>query len=248
MSDPLTTWLKQRGLTLDGDPPTVQGLGLRLVLTPVLRNEWAHRVLEDPEGLEAELAAMVHAPGLPSGWLVARGGLRLLLMARERVLDDALHLPLSPKAAAALVHSDPDERLLTFVRAGHLDGWLTGLEEAHEAALAGLDAVLERTALEVADAGGRTVGVLQTDSPFKASLLLAPGLKAKVGPALGWPLLAVAPCRDFLTLFADDALIPDLASAVMHEREASAHPISDEVFRVGDGGLEAIGAYGAADQ
>ena len=245
MSDPLAAWLKQRGLTLVGDPPMVQGLGLQLALTPVLRNEWTHRIAEDPDGLEAELTSMVHAPGLPSGWFVARSGVRLLLMARASLADDALHLPLSKKAAAALVHTDPEERLITFLRTGHLEGWMTDLQTAHDAALAGLDAVLAEAKLELGRAGdsGSPLGMLSTTSPFKASLLLAPGLKARVAEPLGWPLLAVAPCRDFLYLFSDRALIPELGSAVVHELETSPHPISDEVFQIGDEGLEAIGAY-----
>lgn len=244
MSDPLETWLNQRGLTLDDDPPRVRGLGLELALTPILRNEWTHRLTEDPDGLEDDLRTMVNAVGVPEGWWVARSGLRLLLMSRPTVPDDVLHLPLSERAAAVLVHTDPDESLITLLRKSHLETWHVGLEEAHEAALAGLDRVLADAELEVQDAGGSPLGMLATHSPFKASLLLAPALRGTVEGALGWPVHAVAPCRDFLFVFGDPDLVPKLGGPVMHEYESSAHPVSNEVFRVGDEGLEALGAYG----
>lgn len=246
MSDALQAWLKARGLSLSGQPPFVRGLGLNLALTPILRDDWSRRMIDEPDALEAELTAMLRAPGPPPGWLVARGGLRLLLMDRSAVADDALHLPLSPRAAATLVHTDPEEALITFVRTSHLEGWHVDLQEAHDAALAGLDRVLADATVELGEARGFVLGTLSTASPFKASLLLATGLRALVEPELGWPLHAVAPCRDFLYLFSDPDLIPLLGTTVMHEFEGSAHPVSNEVFALGDEGLEAIGSYDPA--
>jgi hypothetical protein len=243
MSDPLDSWLKERGLTVRGEPPMLTGLGLQIDFPPALRQDWTRRIDEDADALEGELTRMAHAAGVPDGWFVARSGLRLLLTAQSRVVDDALHLPLSKDAAAALVHTGPDESLITFLRTGHLDTWHTDLQTAHNAALDGLDRVLAEAALEVGEARGYQLGMLSTHSPFKASLLLAPGLRAKVGSTLGWPLHAVAPCRDFLYLFEDVDLVPLLANTVMHEFDGSAHPISAEVFRVSDEGLEAIGSY-----
>ncbi len=242
MSD-LEPWLEARGLRITADPPTLSGLGLHVAFPEALRAEWTRRVAEEPDALEAELTSMVHAVGLPQGWFVARSGVRLLLMAQSAVPDDSLHLPLTRTAAAALVHTDPDESLITFLKKGHLDTWMTDLQTAHEAALTGLDQALSGATLELDEARGHRLGMLATHSPFKASLLLAPSLKERVAEPLGWPILAVAPCRDFLYLFSDEALIPLLANTVMHELEGSAHPISAEVFRVGDEGLEAIGAY-----
>jgi hypothetical protein len=62
---------------------------------------------------------------------------------------------------------------------------------------------------------------------------------------LGWPLRAVAPCRDFVYLFRDrdDSMLESLAAAVSHEHAGSPQPLTLEVLRIGDDGVEAIGEY-----
>lgn len=46
------------------------------------------------------------------------------------------------------------------------------------------------------------LGFIETSLPFKTALLLAPNFKQIISPALGWPLYAIAPDRDFLYLWA----------------------------------------------
>jgi hypothetical protein len=87
--------------------------------------------------------------------------------------------------------------------------------------------------------------MLNTSIPFKSSLILAPNLKEVTGPALGWPLLAVTPDRDFLYLW--DSRHTDFAgrvgAVVVREFTESSYPISPEVFEITDDGIKAVGEF-----
>ncbi len=248
MHETLTSLLTELRLQLvPGDGATwLRGQGLNLRLEPAELDRFEAQAAADPEALRARFASMAsHASGLPS-WIVARSGVRLLLARAEDASDAVMHLPLSDAASALLTHCDPDETLITWLGAAVLDRWNQTVEELAEAAQNNLDRLLDAAPLQVEEVRGHRIGMLETATAYKASLILAPGLRAKVEPVLGWPILAVAPCRDFLLLFADEQAIPALAPAVMAEYDGSAHPVTNEVFRIDDDGIQAIGRYADA--
>jgi hypothetical protein len=72
-------------------------------------------------------------------------------------------------------------------------------------------------------------------------------LKQKVQRAIGWPIYAVVPCRDFAYIFAtqDEGLIPRLGNVVVNECERSGYPITTEVLRISDTGTTAVGSFAA---
>jgi len=151
--------------------------------------------------------------------------------------------------------SDRVDRVLSFTdEAGSMIAWassetlrLLGLGEAEagERAFANLAEALRRAELGVQEIDGLKLGYLGTTLPFKAALILAPNLREVVGPALGWPLLAVAPDRDFLYLWT--ASRQDFATraggVVVEQFARAAHPLSTEVWELSDRGVRAIGAF-----
>ncbi len=180
-------------------------------------------------------------------FLVARGGIKLALEGNHQAFEDSVHVKLTRGTSRVLAWAPPDEEIVVWLRPSNLADWLLSEEDAVELGRAGLDRLLADVPLtpQVVDRE-HDVLVLETDSIFKASLLLAPGLRAAVEPQLGWPVCAVAPCRDFLLLFrdGDDALIPKLSGMVAHEYEGDPnHALTLEVLRVSDRGIEAIGAF-----
>lgn len=196
------------------------------------------------EAVDAFVAALGRAPrGLP-GWPDARPGLRWALESRTLDLTDVVHEALTPQLAAVLCHVDDHEALASFVSPRTLEAWSLDRERARQHALENMAALLARTEIEVGEVRGAPLGMFSTPSIHKASLLLAPALKERVATAIGWPLLAVAPCRDFAYVFADESLIAPMAATVMREHQESGYPLTTEVLRIADDGLEAIGAFG----
>jgi hypothetical protein len=86
--------------------------------------------------------------------------------------------------------------------------------------------------------------MLATELPSKASLLLAPALREVAEEVIGWPVLAVAPDRDFVFLWNAGRrdLIAGMGGMVHREFGRAPYPLSMEVFQISDS-LRAIGAY-----
>jgi hypothetical protein len=134
---------------------------------------------------------------------------------------------------------------LRFVRSSDLEHWGTSVETAWEAAFEQLNMRASRTEVTILDAGGLNLASISAEEPYKASLLLAPKLKSRIPPSLGWPLVAVAPARDFVYLLpkVDLKKATGLGAVVVREFKNSGYPISTEVWELSDSGLESIGEY-----
>lgn len=120
-------------------------------------------------------------------------------------------------------------------------------DQAGQLAFENLSKALGEATIEYSDIDGVRLGSINTDLPFKTALIMAPNLREFAGPALGWPLLAVTPDRDFLYLW--DARHSDFAGrvggVVVSEFNEAPFPISTEVFSISDEGIEAIGEFPA---
>src|SRR5262249_37710465 len=76
----------------------------------------------------------------------------------------------------------------------------------------------------------------------KAAFVFAPNLREVVGDKLGWPLYALIPSRDFVYVFAeeDQPLLGVLGRAAVEEFEKGSYPVSRDVFRIDDEGVESV--------
>jgi hypothetical protein len=157
--------------------------------------------------------------------------------------------PLSRKVDRVLVHVTSDGSRISWVNRGMLQRMGLGDAEARERGFANLARSLDEAAIEWSDVDGVRLGHLTTDLPFKASLLLAPNLRKVVEDEIGWPIMAVAPDRDFLYFWAADhaSFAGRLGNVVVREYKGAAYPISTEVYEVSDDAFRAVGAFPVPD-
>lgn len=155
--------------------------------------------------------------------------------------------PVSSRVDRVLVHVNEVSELITFVTAEMLQNAGLTNEEASDKAYANLDAKLNESTLECQDVLGMRLGMVSTKLPFKTALLLAPSFQKFVESKLGWPVLAVAPDRDFLYLWSpdDSDLTNRIGSTVLREYERAPYPITTEVFEIADDGIGAVGFFGS---
>lgn len=127
-----------------------------------------------------------------------------------------------------------------------LERWGVTREHAEAVASQNLDALLLGKAPSVDEVGTQKLGMIPLEEVSKASVVFAPGFRAFIEPKLGWPVLAVTPCRDFVYVFMNDDfdLVGRAGKVVLEEFAKSDHPITTEVWKVSDAGVEAIGALG----
>jgi hypothetical protein len=178
-------------------------------------------------------------------WVQAKAGIRFAAEPSDHEFGDTLYDRMTDSLCRVLVYTDTEETRITWLTPSVLATWGCSRAVVAGVAAENMAALLRDTPIDVEPVEEFRLGMFATHSPFKGSLIFSPNLKEVVAPKLGWPVYAVIPCRDFAYVFPekDYELIPRLGGVVVREHIRSAYPISTEVFRISDAGLEAIGHF-----
>jgi hypothetical protein len=183
-------------------------------------------------------------PSLRPAWDEASA---LLLWAAEPADQDfggSIRVAVTNEVTRVLTLTDAGQTKITWVTPDMCETWGVTIEQAIAAAFVNQDRLLDGIALDVTEANGNALGMVLLDSPYKASVIFAKAFKRLVEPVLGWPVLAVVPCRDFIYVVADDSpLVSQMGSVVVNEFRNSGYPITTEVLRLSEEGIEAIGHF-----
>jgi hypothetical protein len=178
-------------------------------------------------------------------WDEARGRIYWAAERSCSELDDSLHESVTDTVARVLVLTSIDEGRIRWLAPACLETWGLELDALRGAAGENLDALLRGKRLEIAGERGRRLGMVSVDSPLKASVIFAPCFKRFVAADLGWPVLVVIPCRDFMYVIADEdrELLGAVGTVVQREFRESGYPLTTEVLRISDDGIESIGHF-----
>jgi hypothetical protein len=178
------------------------------------------------------------------GW---DGASKLLFWAAEAAdlgRTDCISEDLTRETCRVLTLTDESRSLVTWVTSSMCDDWGVRIDEAKAVASRNQDTLLAGLSLETAEAAGERLGMVPVDSAYKASVIFAPSFRQFVEPHLGWPVLVVLPCRDFIYIVSDSSpLVGKLGAVVVREFLSSGYPISTEVLRISDNGIEALGKF-----
>jgi hypothetical protein len=187
---------------------------------------------------------LIVGPELPD-WKVAEARIRFSAEPADHEFGDTVLQAISKVFCRVLVFSSPDERRIRWVSQKQLDRWGTPLEEIEAAASKNMAQLMSATKVQTELVDQHCLAMFATHSAFKASLIFSPNFRHAVEPQIGWPVFAVIPCRDFIYAFPerDRDLIPKLGTVVVREYKSSGYPITTEVLRISDRGIEAIGAF-----
>ncbi|MEM7478179.1 MAG: hypothetical protein AAF483_24595 [Planctomycetota bacterium] len=144
------------------------------------------------------------------------------------------------------VLASPDGSRITWISKDMVSEWDVNVETVVALAEENMDAIASDTLLESQDAGGVSLGMLNTqEREFKASLILCSKFREVVSPSHGWPVYVVAPARDFVYVIpkANADSLGRLGTVVMREYSESGHPVTQEVLEVSNEGVRAIGSF-----
>jgi hypothetical protein len=156
--------------------------------------------------------------------------------------------PVSDRIDRVLVLLSADNARITWVTPGMLAQAKLAEDSAGKIAFENLSREMLNTKIEFSEIDGVRLGYLNTTLPFKAALLMAPNLKTCVENKLGWPVMAVAPDRDFLYLWSakHEKFVNRVGSTTVEQYSKASYPLSTEVYSVSDSGLKAIGEFPSA--
>jgi len=126
-----------------------------------------------------------------------------------------------------------------------LQKWNVSREDALAAADANMAELIAGKRPEVQEIDGMKLAMVPVSSVFKASVIFAPNFKDFVSDVVGWPVLVVIPCRDFIFVIPekDKALLNRMGRVVQDEFRNSGYPVTTEVLRISDNEIEAIGKF-----
>ncbi|HVJ15295.1 MAG TPA: hypothetical protein VM686_07635 [Polyangiaceae bacterium] len=158
----------------------------------------------------------------------------------------SIHVAVTDTVSRVLTLSDAERTRVTWVTPSMCHKWGVTVDQACSLAASNQNRLLEGLKLETAhgDDVSDTLGMIPLHPPYKASTIFASAFKNLVEPVLGWPVLVVLPCRDFVYVIAETStLLESLGPVVVEEFRNSGHPITTEVLRISDDGIEAIGHF-----
>lgn len=158
---------------------------------------------------------------------------------------DLLSVDISDRVRQVLVVHRPRSHSVRFVSEADFCAWGISVEEAWTAARESLKRIAADTHVELLTGGDLVLGMVHASEFHKASVIFSPSFRAQVPDALGWPVMAVAPARDFVYLLRNDDqdALSRIGAVVVREFRESGYPVSTEVWVLSDDGARAVGAY-----
>lgn len=159
---------------------------------------------------------------------------------------DVLHSRVADGLVKVIVYVSEDQGRITWISDHTVSDWGVAPDQVFAMAEKNMQKIAREASIEIEEGNGVTLGMIPTEeTPFKASLLLAGNFRELVQPKLGFPVYAVAPCRDFVFLVphTNKDSLGRLGSVVTKEFNNSGHSVTMDVLEVTDEGLSAIGTF-----
>ncbi|MFN7878352.1 MAG: hypothetical protein ACK5PB_23750 [Pirellula sp.] len=164
----------------------------------------------------------------------------------ETGFKDTLHEIVTDELIKVFVFTSPDGSRISWITHAMLADWKVKHESVVSQANTNMDLMVAGTTLEIEEIDGVKLGMLSmSDTPFKASLILAQAFHELVRPTHGWPVYVVAPTRDFVYVISCENrdFLGRLGATVVREYNDSGYPVTVDVLEVGSSGVRAIGSF-----
>lgn len=182
---------------------------------------------------------------LPSNWTDAKNSIYISLFPNDYEFNDFLHSKITDEFSKVYVYSGQDR--LTWITEEDLKKWNVTVRDLDEQANNNADELLSVTPISYDTIENRKLGLIEIEhASLKAALLFAPSMKEKLKEHFGFPFYAVIPVRDFCYIFSEkdfDFFSKRIGDVVVDEYKKSGYPITTEILKFSQKGVEAVGRY-----
>jgi hypothetical protein len=182
---------------------------------------------------------------LPKNWADAKEDIYISLFPNDHDFEDFLHTKITDEFSKVYVHSGQDK--LTWITKDDLKKWNITETELDNQANNNADKLLKTTPITFDTIENRKLGLIEVEhTTLKGALLFAPTMKEKIKTDFGFPFYAVIPVRDFCYIFSEkdfEFFSGRIGKVVVDEYKQSGYPISTEILKFTDNGVEAVGKY-----
>jgi len=134
-------------------------------------------------------------------------------------------------------------RQVEYVQRDMLAPWGVDSRRVHDTAVANLETLSKDVEIKLREArgGGRFIAI-DTDDSYDAARLVLPVFRGRLLDALGAPIFAGIPNRDFLVAWSADAPFGVFADRVAKDAREQPYPITDAIFRIDRDSVRAVAA------
>ena len=182
---------------------------------------------------------------LPSNWTEAKDDIFISLFPNDFDFQNFLHVKITDKFSKVYVHNKQDK--LSWINKEDLKKWNISEIELDIQANNNADKLLKTTPINFDTIDNRKLGLIEVENiTLKGALLFAPTMKEKIKEDIGFPFYAVIPVRDFCYIFSEknfEFFSGRIGKVVVDEYKQSGYPITTEILKFTDKGVEAVGQY-----
>lgn len=201
---------------------------------------------KDETAISRFIDNILFTPHAMPDWRDARENVFPMMETAEiDVGDKLISKRLSKRVELFPVYYNEGSGTLRYLSESDALNWGVSEVELWDAADARINEIMQSTNVTYIDAGELKLGVIEAPEPYKASLIRAPSLRAKVEEKLGWPVYAMVPSRGFVFLMSksDEPALGSVGPTIVKEYMSARHPISTDVWELSDAGIQSIGAF-----
>lgn len=188
---------------------------------------------------------VVYSIELPTNWIDAKNEIYCSLFPNDHGFQDFLHIKITEDFSKVYVYSGRD--VLTWIKKDDLTKWKITEAVLENQANDNANKLLDKAVITFDTIGIRKLGTIELEhSSLKGALLFAPAMKEKIKKDFGFPFYAVIPVRDFCYIFSEndfDFFSPRIGDIVVEEYKNSGYPITTEILKFSEKGVEAVGKY-----
>ncbi|MCG2612929.1 hypothetical protein LZZ85_01515 [Terrimonas sp. NA20] len=180
-------------------------------------------------------------------WTDVKEHIYVSLLPLSALIGDPIYQPVT--MVFGKVYVLVSDSKLVFIDYSELERWGISLEQLADQANKNADLLVEQASIEAGLVEGRKLGMIE--HPFaslKTALLFAPSFRQKAEPEFGFPFYAVMPVRDFCYIFSEedfDFFTARIGTVIVDEYRKSGYPLTTEVLKFDEDGVDAVGAYPA---
>jgi len=182
---------------------------------------------------------------LPSQWTSVKDDIYISLFPNDHEFDNFLHSKITDEFSKVYVHSGNDK--LTWIASDDLKKWNITEADLDKQANINADRLLTLITISFDTIENRRLGYIEAEqTSLKGALLFAPSMKEKAKKDFGFPYYAVIPVRDFCYIFSEkdfEFFSSRIGQVVVDEYKKSGYPITTEILKFTDKGVEAVGQY-----
>lgn len=182
---------------------------------------------------------------IPSNWNEAKENIYISLYPSDFDFKDFINFKVTEQTNKVYLHSENNR--FSWISKADLEKWNITDVELESQAQKNADRILAESQIKFDTIENRKLGMLESEySNLKSALLLAPSMKEKVQTDFSYPFYAVIPVRDFCYIFSEkdfEFFSQRIGPVVVDEFKQSGYPITTELLKFSDEGIETVGIY-----